>query len=223
MHRARVLDARVGVDSWPRADREYLGRFPLCGVQDRALVHPDVHDFVLGVAPGAWELWGCRGCHSLYIDPRPKKKTIGRAYSSYYTHDSAPPASRRLGLRQVWRTLTNRNLVDRYHVDLHLAWRIGRGLVPLARRHAAALEMSVRHLRLSTGAKLVDVGAGSGAFLLPAPRLGWEATGIDPDTRPVQAGRELEADLRVGTGGHSPGARRVRCRQKNGGVPIKPQ
>src|SRR5260221_3119952 len=40
-------------------------------------------------APGRWTLYGCAGCHSAYLDPRPTPQSIGLAYRRYYTASGA--------------------------------------------------------------------------------------------------------------------------------------
>ncbi|MGH8526565.1 MAG: class I SAM-dependent methyltransferase, partial [Gammaproteobacteria bacterium] len=76
---------------WPGQELEAVPLCPVCGSNERDLAHSDLVDDTFFSAPGKWDLWQCRACQSGWLDPRPDRASIGRAYSNYFTHE--PPAS----------------------------------------------------------------------------------------------------------------------------------
>ena len=87
----------------------------LCGSSGRTL-HQDCSDRLFGV-PGTWTFKQCANdqCGLIWLDPRPTRATIGKAYHSYYTHDSS----------QVQRTVWANALPQQKHIRLsakHSLW-----------------------------------------------------------------------------------------------------
>lgn len=80
-------------DDWPLQDLEAVKACPVCGETGRRVLHADQTDRVYFCAPGRWTLYRCDRCASAYLDPRPNRQSIGRAYASYYTHEK--PEERR--------------------------------------------------------------------------------------------------------------------------------
>jgi SAM-dependent methyltransferase len=85
------MTASIPAEEWPVSDLEEVPLCPVCGAGRRVLEHASVPDLLFG-SPGRWSLHRCQGCRSLYLDPRPSRAAIGRAYPTYYTHASNPPA-----------------------------------------------------------------------------------------------------------------------------------
>src|SRR5216110_445493 len=75
--------------SWPYTGLESVELCPVCGSASRELLYSRLRDRVFFCAPGEWELYGCVKCGTGFLDPRPNAATIGLAYSSYFTHNSA--------------------------------------------------------------------------------------------------------------------------------------
>ena len=164
---------------WPAGGLESVDVCPICGDQRRRVLLTGLTDQAFLSAPGRWTLHRCGDCGAGYLDPRPTPETIGLAYSRYYTHavaeDRAPaPAA------DAEPTLTR-----------FAANRIARAMLHLLPGSTEdAEDLAARHLRPpAPGARLLDVGCGSGRFLLRAKSLGWDVYGIDPDPDAVAAAR----------------------------------
>lgn len=186
---------RASVGEWPSDELEAMAHCPACGSCDRALLYDGLSDRLFEAAPGVWRLLRCRGCGSAYLDPRPTETSIGRAYASYYTHGVDPPAATD-GPRQA---LLNAYLNARWAYKLHPAPPLGRMIGALVPMRAAIADRELRHQRNVAEGRLLDVGAGNGAFVAYARRLGWDAEGIDPDAAAVATAREHRIPVRLGT------------------------
>ena len=137
----------------------------------------------------------CRECRAAYLDPRPSPQTIELAYRSYYTHGAATPPPPVGRIRQA---LANDYRRARWGYVQGPAITGGRLIPRLAPSRAAIVDREVRHLHATPGGRLLDVGCGSGGFLLAMAALGWRVEGIDPDPAAVAGARE--AGLRVTQG-----------------------
>jgi 2-polyprenyl-3-methyl-5-hydroxy-6-metoxy-1,4-benzoquinol methylase len=175
-------------DSWPANDLEEVGLCPYCSSSKRALEYGDVQDWAFHNAPGKWSYWRCRDCDALYLSPRPTAESIGRAYSTYYTHDRES--------KPFWLRFKNRlrneyfshvlgiSLHPRLRFQKYLGWM----LLPLN-------SMIVMPFGLSTLAqlpkgKLVDVGCGNGDMLQFSIQMGWDGIGIELDQQAISACRK---------------------------------
>ena len=100
-----------------------------------------------------FEIWLCRDCSLRFTQNIPDQDSIGRYYQSenYISH-----------------TDTNKGLVNR--------------LYRAVRNHTLKNKKNIiqSHTRLSTG-RLLDVGAGTGAFAAYMKRAGWQVTSLEPD------------------------------------------
>ena len=144
----------------------------------------------------------CLSCGSGYLDPRPNLATIGEAYRDYYTH-GAPPAEPMIprGLRRKFRlALRNGYLNARFGCHFAPASALGpifHSLYTAARRHEA--DRWVRNLHLPKDApRLLDLGCGSGQFLVEMRACGWEAHGLDADARAAEACRSIGLQVQPG-------------------------
>ena len=187
---------QLGPDSdWPADGLEAVTACPVCGGGHRGILYAGLRDRAFRVAPGSWTLVRCKGCRSAYLDPRPNPQTMELAYRSYYTHGSTTPPPAVGRLRQ--------GLANDYR---HARWGYAQGptipggrFIPLvAPSRGAIVAREVRDLPATPGGRLLDVGCGSGAFLIYMAALGWRAEGVDPDPAAVAGARE--AGLRVTQG-----------------------
>lgn len=174
---------------WPADEIEAVPCCPICKGAARATLYEGVEDSVFHCAPGRWDLHACAGCGAAYLGPRPTPESIGRAYSSYYTHegsgrslDTATPGSALGRLRRAFR---NGYFQRRYGARFEPANRFGWLAMQAMHGKKIQLDRENRHLpRLHGGAaKVLDIGCGDGAFLKRAAQIGWDAWGVEPDAR----------------------------------------
>lgn len=171
--------------AWPQQDIEFVSVCPMCKSAQRTLAHCGVKDWAFACAPGSWDYWLCDDCSSLYLDPRPTVDSIGRAYSTYYTHEDETVAQ---GVRSGFKLrLRNECLFHWLGIDQeprfnHSFGRYLSVLKPMIPRKFPLDQLA----RLPRG-KLLDVGCGSGDFLLAAQAIGWQVRGIEIDTKAVAA------------------------------------
>lgn len=166
---------------WPADGLEYLGKCPVCGSPNRALLHEDLIDRWFHT-PGRWTMYQCESCGSGYIDPRPNEVTIGLAYQTYETHratDVQGSNDTRLATR-----LRNGYLNTKYGYRMAPSSRCGylaMHLLPPPLR--LEWDHYARHLKppMPGKNKLLDVGCGNGEFLARAQWQGWNVTGLDAD------------------------------------------
>lgn len=183
-------------DIWPEAEIETIGACPICGASARTLLYSGLRDRIFFAAPGAWRLWRCDGCGGGYLDPRPTRQSIGRAYRRYYTHNQKVPLPRppsRFGsLSWLKRAALNDYFNGSFGYRLRPALPLGRlGFMLRRDKWRDGAEMA-RHLPAPRpGDRLLDIGCGSGAFLVLArDLLGFNVEGTELDER---AGTEAAA------------------------------
>ncbi len=135
----------------------------LCGVaQAETLLVTGERRFGM---PGRFEVVRCRGCALVRTDPRPAD--LGAYYPSgtYYSYaaPSPPTPAARQRIRRAYAGGAGiRRLLDD---------RLTQGLPP------------------GPPGRILDVGCGSGAFLLGLREAGWETHGVEIDTQAVAAAR----------------------------------
>lgn len=205
---ATSIDVQAGF--WPAEDLEALGHCPVCLGRERSLLHTELTDRLFGCAPGLWQLHSCTACEVAYLDPRPSPASIGRAYQTYFTHTEASVsvesiANKKPTLQQKLRTWVLAGLNDfrnaRWGMQLQPSSPWGRpvvaGIWPLRNLLVAHMRNLPRRPPYP-GARLLDVGCGSGAFLDLARSAGWNAQGVDFDPLAVAAARGRGLDVRCG-------------------------
>lgn len=177
-------------DTWPSDDLEEVPNCPVCDGAERDLLYADLTDRVFGVAPGKWTFYRCATCHSAWIDPRPNKSSIGKAYEDYLTHVadddiSVLPKNRMILLLHSW---INDYKNARYGLKRVPAAIGGRLIVALIPSFRAKADAQCRHLprNVKSGKRLLDVGFGNGGFLKIAGEMGWQAEGVDFDAKAVK-------------------------------------
>jgi len=197
------------LSEWPIKDLEFLDCCPICRSKDRSLMHGALTDRLFGCAPGYWQLHTCTACSIAYMDPRPTAASIGRAYASYFTHteigseneSTAHPPSKHQRIRQwVLAGLNDyRNMRWNTHLKPAKAW--GRAAVSVIPPLRSLLIAHMRHLPRRPpypGARLLDVGCGSGAFLEMAQSAGWQVQGVDFDPLAVAAAQSRGLNVLCG-------------------------
>jgi 2-polyprenyl-3-methyl-5-hydroxy-6-metoxy-1,4-benzoquinol methylase len=172
---------------WPEEDLEFISQCPCCLSPDRALGYADVQDWSFYCAAGKWNYWRCSQCSTLYLNPRPSELSIGRAYSTYYTHADESSNSVNTTISNVIRSIKNgylnKTLSTHYGNAIALPGWIyrslgGLGLLPRSPLHDISRRVP---------GKLLDIGCGGGKLLKFAKQLGWEVVGIELDEIAVSA------------------------------------
>lgn len=175
--------------SWSRGALEAVDRCPACGSAKRDARQFSRHDDG-GVMPDDWRMVRCGGCESLYLDPRPDAESLPRAYLDYYTHQAEHedvPEGGAGGL--VW-SLVHGYLNRRFGMRRIPVNKFGAVVFSVIEPLRLKLDYYGRHLtraQFPQRGRLLDVGCGSGAFLLRAREMGWEVAGCEPDAKAVAA------------------------------------
>lgn len=188
---------------WPREDLESQNDCPLCRTGRRRMLHGGLEDRLFGAA-GHWTLWKCPDCGCGWLDPRPDRTSIARAYAGYLTHSVSESAIR----------LTRPGILQGLKEQAVHAWlnhALGYQLSPvlplpvacriLSRQRQRQILNRVRHLPCPTDGRtrVLDVGSGNGAFLLIAQTLGYKATGLEPDPHAVSLARKSGCTVHAGS------------------------
>lgn len=187
-----------GLKDWPDEDLERVISCPVCGAGERFLLYSGLEDRVFCSAPGRWDMYQCSECRCAYLDPRPSLASIHLAYRNYYTHNKQCSSSVDLLslLKSLARVLANGYLNYQYGYKFFPTSRFGERIVPLLPSFQRALHRQMRYLpQARLGARLLDVGFGSGEFMRLARRIGWHVSGVDFD--PVVVANASECGLNV--------------------------
>lgn len=172
----------------------------ICGTTGEPL-YERLRDRLFG-APGEWDLKKCSNpnCGLLWLDPMPIEEDLGRAYDTYYTHqDPSVPATSLL--RRVYRRMKAGYLAGKYGYsagNTSPLFRLSGLLFYLHPGRRASLDASVFYLPANPGARLLEVGCGSGATLKGMADLGWRAEGVDFDASTVRNARSKGLTVRHG-------------------------
>ena len=187
---------------WPEEDIEALEVCPVCGSREFSVAHSECSDVVFGNAPGLWNVQQCDDCRSGFLDRRPTLETIGRAYSTYYTHASVrptPKAGKSLKLRVMKRM--HGSYVNRFYgKDKPSLGPLGLLGIKAFPDICSALDREHRYIPFPKDgpARLLDIGCGNGDFLKTAKDARWEVYGCDPDPSAFELARKHTPHLRQG-------------------------
>ncbi|MDW8308303.1 MAG: class I SAM-dependent methyltransferase [Verrucomicrobiales bacterium] len=185
-------DCAIGTEARPRCC--------LCGAEGRPL-YAGLRDRLFS-APGVWSLRQCPDgrCGLLWLDPMPRAEEIARAYARYYTHAAVGNGSAS-ALKRAWRTWKAAYLTERFGYNGEAKRGPTRALaalmylLPVRRRD---VEASVRYLPAQPGGRLLDVGCGSGDWLVQMRARGWQVEGLDFDPTAVEVARKRGLPVRLG-------------------------
>ena len=183
------MEAAAAVPTWPPDGLESVRGCPVCGSERRDLLYDGLADRQWFCAGDGWSLRRCLDCSAAFLDPRPDRQTIGRAYAVYYTHEDAPlePEPFAAHTRTAAR---NGYLNARYGYEFSPTSWLGPLLARFLPKTRSYADRSVRNLRLPRrGARLLDIGCGQGTFLVEMRRAGWEVQGVEPDSSAAAVAR----------------------------------
>lgn len=182
---------------WSSDTVEEVSTCPVCGDSQGKILYRDLMDNLFFCAPGQWNIVQCENCLSGYLTPRPKPEFIGSAYEVYYTHGDASPKSRIGAIRLA---MANGYRNYRYGGNAKPSTRLGIIIALLSPAHRAIIQRRMRHLpRSEPGDLLLDVGCGSGDFMMMANSAGWETMGVDVDPKAIDIARKRDLNVRLGT------------------------
>lgn len=186
---------------WPFEDQEVVSRCPVCGSASRAVAFADLRDRIFFCAPGTWTMMRCNACRSCYLDPRPNRETIGRAYDQYYTHDAVvtAEAAQLSAFRQLRRLLANGYRNWRFSGRLVPSSPFGRLAAIVLPSFRRMIDRQYRHLPRTRKGRVLDIGFGNAKFLEDAQAIGWQAVGTDIDPKVIAAARSKGLDVVFGT------------------------
>jgi SAM-dependent methyltransferase len=186
---------------WPIEDLETLGCCPVCSCKG-SKSFSDLTDIVFNCAPGKWTFNSCDSCKTGYLDPRPNRQSIGRAYEIYYTHGELieTTESQLLPRGGLLRSAINGRLNFLYGTNrMPSSPLLGRilNLLPFIGSFFDPLGRSIQRPP-HAHSTLLDFGCGDGRFLSFATEMGWKCVGVDFDSNAVAASKKLGLDVRLG-------------------------
>ena len=180
-------DPSIINQAWPTEDLERVDACLYCGSINRKLAHKDVRDWSFFNSPGSWSYWECEDCHALYLDPRPNRASIARAYATYYTHEAAQDS----GIKQIIKKLKNECISSWLEVNLEPRFNLPVFLSPLliCLKPIITIPFGLLSLSQLPKGRLLDVGCGSGEMVGLAKMIGWDAMGLEIDPEAVKFAR----------------------------------
>jgi 2-polyprenyl-3-methyl-5-hydroxy-6-metoxy-1,4-benzoquinol methylase len=168
---------------------------PLCGANGDVL-YENLTDRLFD-APGVWQLRRCprSECGLLWLDPIPADEDIGQIYNDYFTYAEARSSDG--GLRNAYAVVQHAYWSHRFGYPNQFGkqkqWPAFLAYLNPGRREE--MDSAVMYLPAQPGARLLEVGCGSGARLKLLRELGWNAEGIEID--PAAVKRCVEQGLPV--------------------------
>lgn len=189
--------------AWPVESLETLGQCPICGNVDRTVLHSDLEDRLFSSPPGRWTLYACAACGGAYLDPRPSRSAIHRAYDNYFTHGERKdddPARAVTGWDASFKQRILRQYIRLRFGPSRDLRRNSLGLAVFLRpRLRVAFDSAMRSLpRPRVGHRLLDIGCGNGRFLAWARAAGWDCMGTEVDLVAATRARARGFDVHLG-------------------------
>jgi len=173
----------------------------LCPVCENvgSLLYEGLGDRILD-AKGIWSIRCCnRHGVVLWLSPLPRAADLDAAYDSYYTHGT--PGAQRSLVGMVNDRLTT--VAAAFHYGYRrkppsgaVRW-LSRALIAISPGGMNEVGARIGFLPFpGKGARLLDVGCGSGAFISRMQTLGWSVSGIDTDPAAVEAAATRGLDVK---------------------------
>ena len=122
-------------------------------------------DKLLGI-PGKFNLFKCKKCGGIFLNPQPSFKELGKYYSpdKYYSLKFVDKYSKKTKLK-LW-------LYELYFNPKKKNYLMSLFFSPI--------KFMVRGTRIKKNEKLLDIGSGSGQFLYEMKSLGLDVYGVEP-------------------------------------------
>jgi 2-polyprenyl-3-methyl-5-hydroxy-6-metoxy-1,4-benzoquinol methylase len=174
----------------------------LCG-KDGTVAYAGLEDKLFGVS-GRWDFKICsnKACRLMWLDPMPVPADLSKAYAGYYTHGDRGKGVHSTRLREVYARVKLAYLSSALGYRCERAGKFVHALAKLLfffpnwRRE---IEGEVMFLRAQEKGKLLDIGCGSGEWLVRMRDLGWTVNGLDFDERAVAVARQRQLNVCCGT------------------------
>jgi 2-polyprenyl-3-methyl-5-hydroxy-6-metoxy-1,4-benzoquinol methylase len=179
----------------------------LCGKRGEVL-YRDLEDRLFG-APGSWTLKQCPGsdCGLIWLDAMPTERDIGKAYLNYYTHEDDTQKLKKRS--SAFKRLKLAFYLARDKGYLRLRYDAANGASALGKlaglliffypTYKATLDFNAMYLSVRSGAKLLEIGCGSGRQLEFLQQLGWQVEGLDLDPAAVKVASARGLTVHAGT------------------------
>jgi 2-polyprenyl-3-methyl-5-hydroxy-6-metoxy-1,4-benzoquinol methylase len=186
---------------WHDSQLETLEQCPICQSKDSTILYkaqPDTTFF----SPGLWNLWQCHNCRAIYLNPRPKRRFLGRIYETYYTHTPTSDGQHsflKQKLKELYISLRNDYLNHFYGYHFYPTHFLGHIVFPLFPWAERNSELKIRNVHYQSGAKLLDIGCGDGAYIQMLSRQGWQVVGLEPDEKAAKLAQQKGMEVHIGT------------------------
>ncbi len=140
-----------------------MNTYSHCPVCNSDKIHRQLSAKDYTVSGETFEIWECSNCSLRFTQNVPGKEDIGKYYQSenYVSHTE----TKRGAINRLYHLVRKKTLKSKKHiVEKYTELRIG---------------------------KLLDIGAGTGAFLNTMQAAGWQGRGLEPDAAARQKALEL--------------------------------
>lgn len=185
-----------------RAKREVptqcIEKCPACGSTATEIAVSEVKDWFFQANDQEWRFARCENCGSLYLAERPTEAALGEVYEGYYTHTS-PETPAPISKPNLASIISNSLLNARFGTALAPSFPLPVPQNLLSKLVSSRLESRYRYFpKLKKGARILDVGCGSGQFIARANAAGWKGYGVDFDPKAVKAARQKGLRVQLG-------------------------
>lgn len=155
-------------------------------------------------ARGFWHLKRCSNssCALMWLDPMPLPEELWKAYEGYYTHTAIDVAHQRSTVKRIREYAKGGYWSWKYgyeNAGTSFAAKLLGGAYCLSPIHRRETDAAVRFLRAVRNGRLLDVGCGSGEWLLAMRARGWEVEGVDFDKDAVNAAEQRGLAVQLGS------------------------
>ncbi len=185
---------------------ETMHACPVCGSKNTKFLFTNT-DRMHGI-PGEFGLNQCKDCNAFYLSPRPRPKSLAMYYPDDYPSHQTPDWESSGFLRDLREVLRHTVLYELYHyknykdkprIKPSIIGKIMAYIVfPFWWRARCSIPKSIFPHYIHDG-KALDIGCGTGSFLLILKKLGFEATGIEPSEKAGSIGRKnVGLDIKTG-------------------------
>lgn len=186
--------------NWPLNKLEKIEKCPVCKSHERKKIYNHIEDRLYN-SPGFWNLYKCKKCRCLYLNPRPILDSIHLAYQNYYTHNESQKSSPLYGLIDVIRqSIKNDYLNWKYNYSKTPSIFFGKWfmyLLPVFLR--VEWDFHARHLPKNPNGKnyLLDFGCGQGDFLRQIKESKWTGKGVDIDPLSIAIAKKYNLNVEL--------------------------